>query len=575
MLDVRDLHAERLGGVSFALRRGEILGVGGLAGQGQRDLFMTLFGASKASGGEIRVDGRLRRIRKPSDAIRHRLGIALVPEDRKTEGLMLPMSVRDNLTLAVLGDVSHYGVLNPATERSYVRRAVQRLQILTSRPTVQEVRTLSGGNQQKVLIGRWLLAESDILLLYDITRGVDVGTKHDIYELDDGADRRGQVAPLLLERDRGDGAALPPRARHARRPDRHGARRRRSRRRGDRGRLAAGARSVTTLPTRTPYRRRTRFGHFTIQSAPLLLALIILAGMTLLYIGLFYRDLSRLPGSFEWTTLVNTSMPLVCAAVGQSIVVLTRGIDLSVGGMIDLSNSIAATHMHDGAGSMVAWTLLVLLIGAAGGLLNGVLVAYGRLQPILVTLATLSIYQGLAIKVLPEPGGAVPIEYTKILANPNGPTGLVFVGVMIVLWLGLRRTRFGIGLFAIGNDQEAARAHGVPVLLVKVGAYVLSGVFAAAGGLFLAATTTAGDATSGDVFVLTSIAAVVLGGISFFGGRGSAIGAIAGAFVLTLLINVLFFAHIDPLYQSFFQGLFLIVAVLLGTMIRRLVGLRG
>jgi ribose transport system ATP-binding protein len=183
VLDVRDLHAEQLGGVSFALRRGEILGVGGLAGQGQRDLFMTLFGASKASGGEIRVDGRPRRIRKPSDAIRHRLGIALVPEDRKTEGLMLPMSVRDNLTLAVLGHVAHYGVLNPATERSYVRRAVQRLQILTSRPTVQEVRTLSGGNQQKVLIGRWLLAESDILLLYDITRGVDVGTKHDIYEL--------------------------------------------------------------------------------------------------------------------------------------------------------------------------------------------------------------------------------------------------------------------------------------------------------------------------------------------------------------------------------------------------------
>jgi ribose transport system ATP-binding protein len=93
------------------------------------------------------------------------------------------MSVRDNLTLAVLGPISHYGVVNPATERSYVRRAVQRLQILTSRPAVQQVRTLSGGNQQKVLIGRWLLAESDILLLFDITRGVDVGTKHDIYEL--------------------------------------------------------------------------------------------------------------------------------------------------------------------------------------------------------------------------------------------------------------------------------------------------------------------------------------------------------------------------------------------------------
>jgi ribose transport system ATP-binding protein len=157
--------------------------VGGLAGQGQRDLFMTLFGARKLVGGEVRINGRPQRIRKPSDAIRLRIGIALVPEDRKTEGLMLPMSVRDNLTLAVLGRVAFSGVLKRRTEQAYVRRAVQRLHIHTSRPSVQEVATLSGGNQQKVLIARWLLAESDILLFYDITRGVDVGTKHDIYKL--------------------------------------------------------------------------------------------------------------------------------------------------------------------------------------------------------------------------------------------------------------------------------------------------------------------------------------------------------------------------------------------------------
>jgi ribose transport system permease protein len=332
---------------------------------------------------------------------------------------------------------------------------------------------------------------------------------------------------------------------------------------------------VTTVTDAPPYRSRSRFQHFTIQSAPLLLALIILVGMAALYVGLFYRELSRFPGNFELTSVVNTSMPLVFAAVGQSIVVLTRGLDLSVGGMIDLTNGLAATHMHAGAGSMLAWSLLALLVGAAGGAINGVLVAYGRLQPILVTLATLSIYPGLAIKVLPEPGGAVPSEYTKILANPNGPSGLVFVALVIAVWLVFRRTRFGVDVYAIGNDEHAARAHGVRVREVKIGAYALSGTFAAAGGLFLAATTTSGDATSGDVFVLTSIAAVVLGGISFFGGRGSAIGTVAGAFILTLLINVLFFAKIDPLYQSFFQGLFLVVAVLLGTLIRRLVGMRG
>jgi ribose transport system permease protein len=230
--------------------------------------------------------------------------------------------------------------------------------------------------------------------------------------------------------------------------------------------------------------------------------------------------------------------------------------------------------MHPGTGSMVGWSLVILLIGAAGGAINGVLVAYARLQPILVTLATLSIYQGLAIKVLPEPGGSVPIDYTNVLANPNGPTGLAFVGVIVFFWFLFRRTRLGVGVFAVGNDEGAARAQGAPVRMIKVSAYVVSGVFAACGGLFFAATTTGGDATSGDVFVLTSIAAVVLGGISFFGGRGSAIGAIAGAFILTLLTNVLFFANIDPLYQSFFQGLFLIVAVLLGTLVRRVVRMR-
>jgi len=332
---------------------------------------------------------------------------------------------------------------------------------------------------------------------------------------------------------------------------------------------------TTVTDAAPPYRSRSRFRHFTIQSAPLLLSLIILAGMAALYVGLFYRELSRFPGNFELTSVVNTSMPLVFAGMGQSIVVLIRGLDLSVGGMIDLSNSLAATHMHGGAGSMLAWSLIVLLVGAAGGAINGVLVAYGRLQPILVTLATLSIYQGLAIKTLPEPGGSVPLEYTKVLANPNAPTGLGFVALLVVVWLLFRRTRFGIDVYAIGNDEQAARAQGVRVRATKIGAYALSGTFAAAGGLFLAATTTAGDATSGDVFVLTSIAAVVLGGVSFFGGRGSAIGTVAGAFILTLMINVLFFAKIDPLYQSFFQGLFLVVAILLGTLIRRLVGMRG
>jgi ribose transport system permease protein len=323
------------------------------------------------------------------------------------------------------------------------------------------------------------------------------------------------------------------------------------------------------------FRRRSAWQHFSIQSAPLLLAFVIFVGTTVAYIALFQAKLGRTPGSFEWTSVTNSALPLVFAAVGQTVVVVTRGLDLSVGGMMDLTNAMTASHMHAGTGSMIAWTLLALAIGAGGGLINGLLVAFGRLQPILVTLATLSVFQGLAIKVLPEPGGAIPLTYTKLLTNPNQPYGLGWVGFVFVLWFLFRRTRLGVNIYAIGNDAAAARARGISLVRTRIGAYVLSGIFAAAAGLFLAATTTAGDATSADVFVLRSIAAVVLGGISFYGGRGSAIGCIAGAFTLTLLVNVLFQAGINPLYQEFYEGVFLVVAVVLGALVGRLVRVRA
>jgi ribose transport system ATP-binding protein len=183
VLEAEELGDDVLDGVSFQLRRGEILGVGGLAGQGQPELFMSLFGARRTPRGRISVRGRRARLRRPADAIRHGLAIALVPEDRKTEGLMLPMSVRDNLTLAVLGEVARGGVIRPWREKATVAKAIERLRIKTRDAALQPVGTLSGGNQQKVLIGRWLLTQPDVLLLFDITRGVDVGTKHDIYQL--------------------------------------------------------------------------------------------------------------------------------------------------------------------------------------------------------------------------------------------------------------------------------------------------------------------------------------------------------------------------------------------------------
>ena len=182
-LQVERLSAPRVRDVSFTLHKGEVLGVGGLAGHGHRELFFTLFGAGpRPTGGHVRLDGREIRLRSPRDAVRRAVGIALVPEDRKSEGLLLAMPVRDNLTLSILRRLANFGVLRQGQERRLADAMVRQLKVRTP-SLAAPVGALSGGNQQKVLVGRWLLAESRVLLLYDVTRGVDVATKHEMYEL--------------------------------------------------------------------------------------------------------------------------------------------------------------------------------------------------------------------------------------------------------------------------------------------------------------------------------------------------------------------------------------------------------
>lgn len=331
--------------------------------------------------------------------------------------------------------------------------------------------------------------------------------------------------------------------------------------------------AATIERLRTPPLRRLRY--YAAQNVPLLLSLGVLAAMVVLYVILFSLKERRPPGNFELSTTVNTALTYGLAAMGQTLVVLTGGIDLSVGGIIDITNAVAAHNMGTSGGSMIGVSLLVLAIGAACGLLNGVLVAYGRLQPIVVTLGTLAIFQGIALYILPDPGGQIPERLTDLLSGTipslgGLPCGLVLLLLLIAVWQVLRRTPFLVTLYAIGNDARAARANGAPILRARLGAFALSGMFSGAAGLQFAAVNTSGDATSGTTFTLTSIAAVVLGGVSLFGGRGSAVGSLAGGFILTLVLSVLFFGNIDQEYTELFQGLFLILAVVASTLIRRI-----
>ena len=173
---------ERLADLTFTVGKGEIVGLGGLDGQGQRELMLALFGVLRGIEGTVRVDGEPYLTSSPAHAKAPACGMALVPEDRKTEGLLLPMAVRDNLSLAALGQLAKLGIVDRAAEDRAVDEMIRRLHIKLGNPA-DPVGTLSGGNQQKVVIGKWLMTRPRLILLNDPTRGIDVGTKQELYAL--------------------------------------------------------------------------------------------------------------------------------------------------------------------------------------------------------------------------------------------------------------------------------------------------------------------------------------------------------------------------------------------------------
>ena len=183
VLEVRNLSwTQRLNDISFSARAGEVVGLGGLDGQGQRELLLALFGVLKGVSGQTLVDGKVVRIGSPRAAMAARTGMALIPEDRKTEGLMLPMSVGENLSFAALERLSYGGIVDRRAERRAIDEMIKLLAIRTAGTQIP-VGALSGGNQQKVVIAKWLMREPRIILLNDPTRGIDVGTKQEIYQL--------------------------------------------------------------------------------------------------------------------------------------------------------------------------------------------------------------------------------------------------------------------------------------------------------------------------------------------------------------------------------------------------------
>lgn len=300
-----------------------------------------------------------------------------------------------------------------------------------------------------------------------------------------------------------------------------------------------------------------------------LLALAIFVFMFVIYV-------SNHPAGFTGnvvTTAANKGVLLALVAMAQTLVVLTAGIDLSVGSIFILTNCLASYLVAGGTMQASLGVVAVLGAGLLCGAINGLIVIYGRLQPIVTTIATGAIYFGIALWLRPFPGGAEDFQSAfadAMTSQLQGgiPASLIALLVIVLLvWVPFSRSQIGRAVYATGSSEMAAYMSGVPIRQAKFAAYTLSGLLAAVGGLYLTFFTYSGEASlaNGNTYTLYSIAAVVLGGVSLFGGRGSAIGAILGAFAFRTIGDLLFVFDLEPLWQPLFQGLVLLLAVCLGS----------
>jgi ribose transport system permease protein len=292
------------------------------------------------------------------------------------------------------------------------------------------------------------------------------------------------------------------------------------------------------------------------------------------FVAMFAIYTSNHPAGFTANvvqTAANKGVLLALVAMAQTFVVITAGIDLSVGAVMVLTNCLASWIVVGTATSATLGVLGVLLTGLVCGAINGLIVIYGRLQPIVATIATGAAFFGIALLLRPVPGGDVYSPVADALTGKIfdiAPASLVALAIVVlVLWIPYSRSTIGRAAYAVGSSESAAYMSGVPVGAAKFFAYVLSGLAASLGGLFLTFVTYSGEASAANAntYTLFSIAAVVLGGVSLFGGSGSAIGAIFGALMFRTIGDLLFVFNLDPLWQPLFQGLVLLAAVCVGS----------
>jgi ribose transport system ATP-binding protein len=550
-LAVSQVSGRNFEGIDLAILPGEIVGLVGVEGQGQREFIRTVAGAEYLQGGEIQILGQ--RIPSLSITAARASGIGFVPDDRHQEGLFLPLSVRENLAIGQLAALAPNGIISSEAEGSATRRAVHTFEIKTSGIETR-VATLSGGNQQKVLLGREISAGPRALLVDEPTKGVDVGSRSEIYQRLRALSQTG--VPILVCSSDGveleglcDRVLVFARGRIIRELVGHEV--------TDTNITEANLRATVSRTAETPIVRWSRFQKISssvyspIIPLTLLIALVG-AGATIVNPA-FLSPLSIGPA----LTLLSI---LILVSFAQFSAILIGEFDLSVGPLTGLVVVLASFAIPAGASpiEIVVGALAVVGICTAVGFVQGLAIFGLRLPSIVVTLATFFGFQGFGLLLRPLPGGLIDGRLLDWLAFPVISTvPAVFIGAILAglaLEWALFRRPVGREARASGSNMPAALKLGVNRVRVGLIAFTMGGLLTGFAGLILAAQVGDGIAGLGVDYTLMSVTAVVLGGASITGGRGSFIATIFGAILIQAVITATPFLQLGSEWNYWITG---------------------
>ena len=561
-LVVTGLSGEHFHDVSFTVKAGEIVGLAGVQGNGQGSLIRALAGLGRATG-QVQVDGSDVRLGSPPSARKH--GVVYVPADRHEEGVFLPLSVASNTVMSTLDSVASGGFVQERRVRNVARAQVTELE--TKTPSVETpVKSLSGGNQQKVVMARTLLAEPRVLLAEEPTQGVDAGARVDLYKILRYVADSGAAVVVLSS----DGVELEGLCDRVLIVSRGSVVKELTGEAVTEGAIAHAALTSTTMRTKTaddehaprPWARWLRGDHTPAAVLAIVFALLGLAvGMT----NPAYFS------AFNVNNLLFMAAPLILVGAAQHTVVLTAGIDLSVGPLMGLLVVISSFWVVQGGNPAVGLGLM-LVVAVSIGLINGLLVAHLRVDPVVVTLAMFMALQGAFLTLRDTPGGVLSPNFTAQLTMRVGVVPvmtIVAVVVAIVLELALRRTRWGLEIRAVGSFRENADKLGIHAVRRQVSAYVVCALLAFVASLAVMAQIGIGDGRPSMGYTLSSVTVVVLAGASVFGGRGSYLGVIVAALMVQQLMSASPFLGLSQAWGYWLPGIIVLAAAVLYAALQR------